>query len=296
METAVLIPCFNEEKTIGEVIKSFQAELPEARIYVGDNNSDDDSAAIARQCGAKVLSCAQPGKGHTVRMLLSGIAADVYVLVDGDNTYRAEDIKILLPPVESGQYDMCIGNRLENYQPGSFPALHLLGNRMIRFLTYKLHKVDIPDMLSGYRVMSRKLVDNLCLISGGFEIETEINIKSVWQGFKIGSLDIVYQPRPAGSASKLQTFNDGYRILATILMLLREYQPMTMGSIIFFVSNCLALALLIIGLARGNTFIFNFGLFSSLVGVIALGVGLILNAINISHREAEERQKKAARK
>ena len=292
MRIAICIPCLNEAATIGAVIDSFRRALPEAEICVCDNNSRDGSAEKARQAGATVFVNLKPGKGSTVREMLSRIDADIYILVDGDGTYRAEEVHLLLQPVAEGRADMFIGNRLRNYQSGSFPRLHIAGNKLIRFLTYKLHGVDIPDMLSGYRVMNRSLVDELCLISGGFEIETEINIKSVWHGFRIGSANISYHPRPSGSCSKLKTFQDGYRILATILMLLKEYQPMTMGGLAFFSLQCFALLFLILGAGRRSLFAFGLGLLFSLSGTLALSVGLILNALNISHREVEESLRK----
>lgn len=288
MQIAVCIPCLNEEATVGKVIEDFRRELPEAKIYVGDNNSRDRTAEAARARGAEVVACRRRGKGSTVRELLEKVRADAYILVDGDDTYRAEDVSLLLGPVRAGQFDMVIGNRLKSFRAGSFPRLHLAGNKFIRYLTRRLHGVDIPDMLSGYRVMNRALVEETSLISGGFEIETEINIKSVGHGFRVGSVDSEYRPRPAGSASKLKTFQDGYRILATILMLLREHQPMTMGGLLFCGLNLLALFLLLAGGLSGRGPVFGLGLLASLLGAIALAVGIVLNAVNISHRETEE--------
>jgi len=288
MQIAVCIPCLNEEATVGKVIDDFRRVLPEAKIYVCDNNSRDRTVEIAKARGAQVFSCRRRGKGSTVRTLLDRVSADIYVLVDGDDTYRAEDVSLLLGPVAAGERDMIIGNRLRSFQAGSFPRLHLAGNKLIRYLTRRLHGVDIPDMLSGYRAMSRALADEMSLISGGFEIETEINIKSVWLGFRIGSVDSEYRPRPQGSSSKLKTFQDGYRILATIFMLLREYQPMTMGGLLFCGLNLVALIMLFAGGLSGRLPVFGLGLLFSLVGAIALAVGIILNAINISHRESEE--------
>ena len=191
MQIAILIPCLNEEETIGKVIGDFQKALPEAKIYVGDNNSTDRTAEIAQSLGASVISENRRGKGYVVQKLLSEVAADIYVMVDGDDTYQAGDVHQLLRPVIEGKYDMCVGNRLKHYHPGSFSRFHLLGNRLIRLLTFKLHGVDIPDMLTGYRVMRRGLADEICLILGGFEVETEINIKCVWYGFTIDSVKTV---------------------------------------------------------------------------------------------------------
>jgi len=293
---AVLIPCFNEEHTVGEVIKPLRAELPEAGIYVGDNNSTDATAAVAKSLGAAVISERRRGKGNMVKTLLAEVDADVFVMIDGDGTYSVKDIRRLIEPVLAGECDMCIGNRLSSYQAGSFSCFHLLGNKLIRLLTKRLHKVDIPDMLTGYRAMSRKLVDGICLIMSGFEIETEINIKSVWHGFKICSIDTEYKTRSGESSSKIKTFTDGYRILSTIFMLLREHQPMTMGGMVFLGLNLLAGVFLIMGLARAGFFAFAAALFLSLLGAIALSTGIILHAVNISHRESEELMRKFNRR
>ncbi|HDL64446.1 MAG TPA: glycosyltransferase, partial [Proteobacteria bacterium] len=232
------------------------------------------------------------GKGHMLKTMIENIDADIFIMIDGDGTYAAKDVHKLILPVIEGKCDMCIGNRLSDYHPDSFSYFHLLGNKLIRYLTYKLHGVEIPDMLTGYRVMSRKLIDDMFLISGGFEIETEINIKSVWLGSKICSVDIHYGARPAGSISKIKTLNDGYRILSTIFMLLREHQPMTMGGVLFLILSTIGAISFFGGLFGGNLFCFIFGLSLFLIGTIALATGIILNAINISHRELEQFHRK----
>ena len=295
MDIALLIPCLNEEKTIGKVIKDFQKALPEAKLYVGDNNSTDKTVEIAESLGASIIRENRPGKGYMVHRLLIEVKADIYIMVDGDDTYRAQDIHQMLKPVIEGKYDMCVGNRLKHFEPGSFSHFHLLGNKLIRLLTFKLHGVDIPDMLTGYRVMRRGLVDKICLILGGFEVETEINIKSVWHGFTIYSVDVEYGLRPSGSTSKIKTFQDGYRILSTIFMLLREHQPLTMGGISFLTLGLIGIILAIWGIVGGSLFAFTLGLFSLLLGSVALGVGIILHAINISHREDEVHYRKLLR-
>lgn len=291
MRTAVLIPCYNEEKTIGKVISDFRQELPEAVIYVGDNACDDDTVRVARAAGAEIIEERRRGKGHMAHTMLRDVNADIYLIVDGDDTYRAADAAKLLDPVRTDSCDMCIGNRLSRYQPGSFGGFHLLGNRLIRMITYRLHRVDIPDMLTGYRAFNRRAVNELNLIMGGFEIETEINIKCVRSGLRLQSVDIEYGLRPEGSTSKIRTIQDGYRILLTIFMLLREHQPMTLGGMIFLAFNLLALIAVISGITGQNLWIFGLGIWISLTGSIALICGVILHAINISHRESEEQQK-----
>lgn len=289
MKTAVLIPCRNEEGTIAGVVGDFRRLIPEAEIWVGDNGSSDGTASAAAQAGARILHEPRPGKGHVMRRMLREVEADLYLMVDGDGTYRAEDAATLLDPVRNGECDMCIGSRLKNYQPGSFGNFHLFGNRLIRLLTYRLHRVDIPDMLTGYRAFNRRTVEELSLIMGGFEIETEINIKCVLQGLRLRSAEVAYGRRPAGSHSKLKTIQDGYRILLAILMLLREHQPMTLGGVLFLAFNLAGAALVVWGLAGGNPRLPGFGLFLSLTGTVALATGAVLHAVNISHRETEER-------
>jgi glycosyltransferase involved in cell wall biosynthesis len=289
MKTVILIPCHNEEKTIEEVISAFRRVLPGAEILVGDNASTDGTADKARDAGARVVREERPGKGHMVQRMLREIDSDYYLMVDGDDTYRAEDGPAILAPVTAGECDMCIGNRLVDFQPGSFGNFHLFGNKLIRFLTYRLHRVEIPDMLSGYRAFNRKTARELNLIMGGFEIETEINIKCVRQGLKLCSVDTPYGRRKAGSSSKLRTFQDGYRILLTILMLLREHQPMTLAGALFIFCQFSAAALIAAGLASRSAWPFGLGLLASLTGSVALAAGVILHSLNISHRETEER-------
>jgi len=295
MNLAVLIPCHNEAETIGKVIDDFRRELPDAEIYVYDNKSTDDTARIAREHGAKVCFCLRLGKGRVIRQMFNEINADIYIMVDGDDTYRARDVHKLIEPVSTGACDMCVGNRLVNYSPGSFPLLHIFGNKLIRFLTHKLYREKVDDMLSGYRVMNRTLVGDLCLISGGFEIETEINIQTIWHGFRIKSLPTRYSGRPPGSVSKIRTLGDGYRILATLFTLLREYQPVTAGGLIFSVLALIGLILLIIGWSGGSFFLFTIGVLLILLGFLIVCTGVVLHSINISNREGAEQRRKLFR-
>lgn len=295
MKTAILIPCHNEEKTVGKVIGDFRANLPEAEIWVGDNASTDATADLAQRAGGRIVYERRPGKGHMIQRLLREVEADWYLMVDGDDTYRAEDGQKLLAPVMAGECDICIGNRLADYAPGSFGNFHLFGNKLIRFLTRRLHRVEIPDMLSGFRAFNRKTARELNLIMGGFEIETEINIKCVREGLRFKSVDVAYGRRPEGSSSKLKTVQDGYRILLTILMLLREHQPMTLGGTVFLLFHAAAAALIPAGILSGRGWLFGFGLLFSLSGTIALACGIVIHSLNIAHRETEERLRRIAK-
>jgi len=292
MKVAVLIPCYNESRTIGEVVRSFRKELSEADIYVYDNNSTDDTAGQARAAGAVVRSSPRPGKGRVVRQMFAEVAADVYLLVDGDGTYLAQDSPRILAPVMAGECEMCVADRLVSHAPGSFPSFHKFGNKLIGRLTERLYRVRVGDILSGYRALSRWLVDELCLVSSGFEIETEITVKAVWLGARLKSVASHYTGRPAGSHSKLKTFSDGYRVLFTLLTLLREYQPVTMGGLVFIGLAGVGLLLALIGGARGSLFMTVSGWGLILGGLIILATGVVLHAINISAREQEERDKK----
>ncbi len=296
MKTAVLIPCRNEARTIGKVIDDFRRELPEANIYVYDNNSTDSTADIARRHEAEVRSAPRPGKGMVIRQMFDEVKADIYVLVDGDDTYRAEDVHRLLDPVREGSCDMSVANRLVEYAPGSFPPLHIFGNRLISWLTAKFYGKKIDDMLSGFRVMTREMIDELCLISAGFEIETEINIKSIRHGFRICCLPSYYSHRPAGSQSKIHTLGDGYRILATLFMLFQEYQPVTMGGISFLILALAGAALVLAGGLGRNLYLFSLGLFFGLTGLLILTTGVILHAVNMAAREGEEHRRRQARR
>lgn len=289
MKTTVLIPCHNEETTIGKVIADFRRELPGVQIIVGDNASSDRTGPAAASAGAGVIREERLGKGHMIQRMLREVESDYYLMVDGDDTYRAADAGAILAPVRNGECDMAIGNRLADFEAGSFGNFHLFGNKLIRFLTYRLHRVEIPDMLSGFRAFNRRTARELNLIMGGFEIETEINIKCVRQGLKLCSVDTAYGRRESGSPSKLKTIQDGYRILLTILMLLREHQPMTLGGILFLALNAAGLFLVIFGVIGGSGWCFGLGLLASLTGSVALAGGLILHSLNIAHRETEER-------
>lgn len=293
---AVLLPCYNEAVTIEKVIDDFRAELPHANIYVYDNNSTDGTADIARSKNVVVKNCRRQGKGMVVRQMFNEIDADIYVMSDGDDTYLASDVHALLAPILDDQCDMCIGNRLIRHSGGSFSPVHYGGNRLICFLMRRFYNTNIDDMLSGFRVFTRELVDDLKLISAGFEIETELNIKTVWHGYKIMCVPVEYSARPVGSFSKIRTFIDGYRILATLFMLLREYQPVTMGGIFFLACLALSATGISIGWYYGVTPLLMLGCTVCIFGTLVLCTGVVIHAINISYREADEHRRKMIRR
>lgn len=225
---AVLVPCYNEELTVRKVVSDFKQELPNAEIYVYDNNSKDKTVEFAKTAGAIVRKETMQGKGNVVRTMFKEIDADVYVLVDGDDTYPAEEVGKLIKPVIDGEADMVIGDRLSNgtYFAENKRGFHGFGNNLVRNLINWLFKSNIRDIMTGYRVYSRRFVKNMPIMSAGFQIETEMTIFSLVYRMKIVELPITYRDRPEGSESKLNTFSDGFKVLMTLFDLFKNYRPM----------------------------------------------------------------------
>ncbi|MDR1087799.1 MAG: glycosyltransferase [Coriobacteriales bacterium] len=283
---AVLIPCYNEEMTIAKVVDDFARELPEATIYVYDNNSSDATSALAREHGAVVRFEPRRGKGNVVRQMFREIEAEYYVLVDGDDTYPAEAVHELLKPVITGEADMVIGDRLSNltYRDENKRAFHNFGNNLVRFLIHLIYGVNIVDVLTGYRAFNRIYVKTCPITSQGFEIETEMTIHTIDKNWRFAEVPIVYRDRPEGSESKLSTFSDGSKVLLTILGLFKDYKPLVLFSLI-------GIILLVIGVILGITVIIDFlntGLVERFptailavgfvfVGLLAICCGLILD-------------------
>lgn len=230
---AVLIPCYNEGTTIGKVVVDFRSELPEADIYVYDNNSTDDTVEKAKKAGAIIGYERKQGKGNVVRRMLREIDADCYIMVDGDDTYPVENAREMARMVLEEKTDMVIGDRLSaTYFEENKRPLHDSGNRLVRSIINRIFHSDVKDIMTGYRAMSRRLVETLPLLSEGFEIETEMTIMALDSGLDIQQIPVQYRDRPDGSESKLNTISDGCRILLTILKLYRDYQPLRFFSMI----------------------------------------------------------------
>lgn len=248
-----MIPCYNEELTIEKVIKDFRKELPDADIYVYDNNSKDNTFQIATKNGAIVKKEYRQGKGFVVRSMFMDIEADCYVMVDGDDTYPAEFVHNLIAPVNEGRADMVIGDRLSNgtYKNENKRHFHNLGNVLVRHLINSLFKSKIYDIMTGYRAFSRDFVKSMPILSPGFEIETEMSIHALDKRFLIVELPIDYRDRPDGSVSKLNTLSDGVKVMKTIFMLFKDYKPL-----LFF--NILTFILFILGLIMGMPVIIEF--------------------------------------
>jgi glycosyltransferase involved in cell wall biosynthesis len=289
---AILIPCYNEAATIGTVVRRFREAAPEAAIYVFDNSSTDETGAVARAAGAAVIVEPRRGKGHVVRSMFRKVDADVYVMVDGDDTYPADVVDTLVSPIRDGQADMVIGSRLHRSSRSDFRPLNRLGNRLFRSLLGWLFGVELSDLLSGYRSFSRRLVRAVPLFGGGFETETEMTIKALHRGFRIVEVPVDLSPRAPGSHSKLRLLHDGFLILTTILALFRDYKPLT-----FF--GALGVTSILAGLVVGGSALSEAGSLTSpsalvaavlvLTGVLSVAVGLVLHTVARHFQELEVR-------
>jgi glycosyltransferase involved in cell wall biosynthesis len=290
---AVLIPCYNEEAAIGQVVADFRTALPDADIYVYDNNSRDQTALRAREAGAIVRSEARQGKGNVVRRMFADIEADVYVLVDGDDTYDAAAAPQLVETLVNEGYDIVSGRRVAVAE-AAYRSGHVLGNRMLTGLTALMFRVKLADLLTGYRVMSRRFVKSFPFTAEGFGIETELTVHAVRLMMPIIEIETRYKERPAGSVSKLNTWRDGFRILFTIAALVREERPLIFFTGIFVL---LALAALVIGtpvvveylrtglVPRLPTALLSTGLI--LLAFLSLVSGLILDTVTRGRWEAK---------
>lgn len=241
---AILIPCFNEEKSIKKVVEDFKKELPEALVYVYDNNSTDKTKIIAESSGAITYSETRQGKGNVVRTMLRNINADCYLLVDGDNTYSAKDARKLCKPILDEEADMVIGDRLSSsYYTENKRLFHNTGNKAVSFLINKIFKSNVKDIMSGYRAMNYGFAKSLPILSKGFEIETEIAIFAIEKNFRILEIPIAYKDRTSDNPSKLNTYTDGIRVIKTIATLFKEYKPFAFFTILSMFAYILAIIL-----------------------------------------------------
>ncbi len=291
LRIAVLVPCYNEEAAIGQVVAGFRAALPTADIYVYDNNSRDTTVSVARAAGAIVRRETQQGKGFVVRRMFADIEADIYVLVDGDATYEAEVAPKLVAALVENQLDMVNGARVTEivaaYRPG-----HRFGNYMLTTLVARIFGNRIGDMLSGYRVFSRRFVKSFPALSRGFEIETELTVHALELGMPVAEIATSYKDRPVGSASKLRTFRDGFRILFVIFMLVKENRPLAffsaIAALLFTLAVLIALPVLGTYLETGlvprlPTAVLATGL--ALLAFLSLSSGFVLDSVTRGRRE-----------
>lgn len=223
---AVLIPCYNEGKTIEKVVLDFKRVLPEAKIYVYDNNSTDDTGVVAKKAGAIVIKEHQQGKGNVIRRMFSEIDAECYLMVDGDDTYPAEVAPEMVEKILVDRADMIVGDRLSStYFEENKRPFHNLGNTLVRWSINTLFKNDIKDIMTGYRAFSYRFVKTFPVLSKGFEIETEMSIHAIDKNMFVENVVVEYRDRPEGSESKLNTYSDGFKVMNTIIRLLRTYRP-----------------------------------------------------------------------
>ena len=293
---AVLIPCYNESKTIKKVVEDYHKALPEADIYVYDNNSKDNTDKIAKEAGAIVKYEYRQGKGNVIRTMFREIDADCYLMIDGDDTYPAENAKEMCDLVLKGKADMVIGDRLSStYFTENKRPFHNFGNKIVRLLINRLFHNNIKDIMTGYRAFSYEFVKGFPILSKGFEIETEMTIHAVDKNFKIVEIPVTYRDRPKGSVSKLNTYSDGFKVLKTIAILFKEYKPMSFFGIISAILTLISLVLIIpIFFEYFETkLVLRFpslivGCFTLLTAILSIICGIILQVIVKKERQNYE--------
>ena len=275
---AVLIPCYNEALTVAKVVRDFQRALPEAEIYVFDNNSRDATALVAREAGAIVVREKRQGKGFVVASMLERVDADYFIMVDGDDTYPADAAHRLLAPLFRGEADMVVGQRLSTFADKSFRPLHVFGNKLVRGLVNLSFGARLTDIMSGYRAFTRDVAERLPVVAFGFDIETEMTLQLLYRRFVIAEVPIAYGERPDGSSSKLRTFHDGARVLLKLLGIVKAYKPLT-----FF--GALGLAAFLVGAVVGAFPVVEFvetGYISRVPSAMLAASCMILSALLIS--------------
>lgn len=293
---AVLIPCYNESKTIEKVVKDFKKALPEADIYVYNNNSTDETASIAKSAGAIVRNEYMQGKGNVIRRMFREVEADCYIMVDGDDTYSADNAREMVNIILEGKAEMVVGDRLSStYFTENKRMFHNFGNILVRFLVNKSFHSNVRDIMTGYRAFSRTFVKSFPVISHGFEIETEMTIHALDKNMKIENVLIDYRDRPEGSISKLNTVSDGIKVLKTIGSLFKQYKPFMFFSIISLI--CLLIGILffippLVGYFKtGLVEKFPSLIAASFFGVVSITLfvgGLILDSIARKDRQSFE--------
>ena len=291
-DIAVLIPCYNEELTIGKVIDDFQKELPKAIFYVYDNNSIDNTAAIAKAAGAVVVREKRQGKGFVVAAMFEDIEADIYVMVDGDGTYPADKVHELIHPILAGKADMVVGSRLEEFSDRSFRPFHIAGNYLVVKMVNMVFNNRLTDIMSGYRAFDRKFVKSIPIVSKGFELETQMTLQGLYYDFIIAEVPIFYGARPEGSSSKLNTFVDGIKVIITIFDILKAYRPLFffsfLAAITVFIGLFIGSIPIIEFIATGKITHFPSAILAAAIIIISVFLevtGIILDTINHRLRE-----------
>jgi len=300
---AVIIPALNEEMTIANVVRDFKKELPNARVIVYNNNSTDKTAEYAKKAGAELRTVMMRGKGRVMQHSFEDIKADIFVIVDGDDTYPAEAVHKLIEPVASRQADMAVGSRMGHFRKEKRGITHRIGNKIILWALKFCFPAEINDLLSGYRVLSKELVRELNLLSMGFAVETELTVKTLEAGYKIKEIPIEYRARPHGSESKLDSFSDGIYIMTTVLELFRDYRPMQFFLALSIIPFCLSAGFaysVFADYAKYNTLIhvtnLIFAGFFILITLILWSMGFIASSVHKSNREIMHMLKKIKHK
>ena len=296
MTIAVLIPCYNEAKTIAKVVRDYRAALPEADIYVYDNNSTDHTDDIAREAGAIVRYEYRQGKGNVIRSMFREIDADCYLMIDGDDTYPAENAREMVNLVLERKVDMVVGDRLSaTYYTENKRPFHNMGNWLVKGLVNTIFKGSVSDIMTGYRAFSYQFVKSFPVLSKGFEIETEMTIHALDKNLSVQSVQVEYRDRPADCPSKLNTYSDGMKVLRTIVRLYKEYRPMSffglLAALMALVSVILFIPIFAEYLHTGLVPRFPTLIVCGVMGTMALLLwvcGLILDTVAKKHRQLFE--------
>jgi len=300
---AVAIPCYQEEKTITQVVRDFKAQLPEAAIYVFDNNCTDRTAEFARAAGATVIREKRQGKGYVVASMFELLTEDVIVMVDGDGTYDASAVHRLLEPIFRGDADMTVAARLQQYSDKSFRKFHVAGNQLVCSIINRIFAAQISDIFSGYRAFTHECALSIPITSRGFDVETELTVQSLYRGAVIREIEAPYGERPSGSFSKLRTFPDGIRVLLRLFLLMRAYKPLTLfgslgllallGSAAFAVLPLIELVEFHRVASRASAILSITGF---MLGCLSIALGLVLSTTNQRLLELERVLIKRARR
>jgi glycosyltransferase involved in cell wall biosynthesis len=292
---AVVIPCYQEALTIGRVVADFQRELPEARIYVFDNNCTDGTGEVAAKAGAIVRREKRQGKGFVVAAMFDQIEEDILVMVDGDDTYDAAFVHQLIEPILRGDADMTAATRLTEHEEKSFRPLHTAGNHLVSKIINWMFNAQIGDIFSGYRAFTRAAVRQIPITARGFDVETELTLQALYRGLIIKEMPSAYRTRPEGSFSKLNTFSDGFRVLLRLFLILKSYKPLTFfggGSLLLFGLGLLAGARPVCEyIVERYVYAVPSAILAAalmLLAFFSLGLGLILNSINLRLLELEK--------
>lgn len=302
---AVLIPCYNEEITIKKVIEDFKKELPDANIYVYNNNSTDETQNVAKKAGAIVVNEYKQGKGNVIRSMFRDIDADIYLMVDGDDTYPASEAYKLISIIKQKKADMVIGDRLSNesYKNQNKRKFHGFGNNLVKNTINFLFKCNLNDIMTGYRAFNKDFVKNFPVLSAGFEIETEMTFHALDRNYKIYEIPIVYRDRPKGSVSKLNTFSDGFKVLMTIFRMFKDYKPFVFFSAMAFILMILALILgiplFVEYFKTGLVTKFPRGILATgivICSVLSFSLGILLDSLVRQHKENLEILRTLSRK